>query len=54
MVEYYGIDVSEGIDIAKTSALRECVVCNYCYFLEILFDFNQKYVLVVMISCKKL
>ena len=24
MVEYYGIDVSEGIDIAKTSALREC------------------------------
>ena len=42
MVEYYGIDMSEGTDIAKTSALRECVVWNYCYFLEISFRFQPK------------
>ena len=30
---YYGsIDVSEGIDINKTSASKECDICHYWYF----------------------
>ena len=28
------IDVSEGIDVDKTNALKECGFCHYCYFLD--------------------
>ena len=31
------IDVSEGIDVNKTSALKECGVCHYLYFLNFSF-----------------
>ena len=35
---YYGsIDVSEGIDINKTSASKECDICHYWYFLNYSF-----------------
>ena len=29
MLYYYGIDVSEGIDVNKTSKSKECDVCHY-------------------------
>ena len=29
MLYYDRIDVSEGIDINKTSASKECVICHY-------------------------
>ena len=32
MLEYDKIDISEGIDIYKTSASKECDICNYWYF----------------------
>ena len=42
MLEYDRIDLSEGIDVNKTSNPRECSFCHYYYFLDI--DFNyQKY-----------
>ena len=28
------IDVSEGIDINKTSAPKECMLCHYWYFKD--------------------
>ena len=32
---YYDItDISQGIDVNKTSASKECDVCHYCYFLS--------------------
>ena len=31
---YDGIDVSEGIDISKTSASKECDICHCWYFLN--------------------
>ena len=34
------IDVSEGIDVNKTSASKECNVCHYWYFLNISFKFQ--------------
>ena len=34
MLEYYKIDVSEGIDVNKTNASKECDVCHYWYFLD--------------------
>ena len=34
MLEYDKIDISEGIDINKTSASIECDICHYWYFLN--------------------
>ena len=34
MLEYDKIDISEGIDINKTSASKECDICHYWYFLN--------------------
>ena len=34
------IDVSEGIDINKTIASKECDVCHYLYFLNFSFKFQ--------------
>ena len=34
MLEYDGIDISEGIDINKTNATKECDLCHYWYFLD--------------------
>ena len=33
MIYYDRIDVSEGIDVNKTSASKECDICHYWYFL---------------------
>ena len=44
MLEYDRIDISEGIDINKTNASKECDICHYWYLL----DKNVK------IQCKKL
>ena len=34
MLYYDRSDVSEGIDINKTSASNECIICHYQYFLD--------------------
>ena len=43
MLYYDKIDVSEGTDINKTSASKECDVCRYWYFVDKGFKF-QPYV----------
>ena len=35
MLEYNRIDISEGIDINKTSASKKCDICHYWYFKDI-------------------
>ena len=35
-----GIDVSEGIDVNKTIASKECDICCYSYFLNYSFTFQ--------------
>ena len=40
MREYDRIDISEGIDINKTSASKECDVCHYWYFLDKSFNYE--------------
>ena len=37
MLEYVRIDISEGIDVNKTSASKECDICHYWYFKDIGF-----------------
>ena len=34
MLEHNRIDISEGIDINKTNASKECDICHYWYFLD--------------------
>ena len=34
MIYHDRIDVSEGIDVIKTSTSKECDICDYWYFLD--------------------
>ena len=41
LIEYFDrIDISEGIDVNKTSASKECDICYYWYFLNYSFKFQ--------------
>ena len=46
MLEYGRIDISDGIDINKTNASKECDICHYWYFL----DKNCKFLEICTIS----
>ena len=41
MLRYQKIDVSEGIDINKTNASKECKLCHYWFFKDIGFKFEE-------------
>ena len=41
MLRYQKIDVSEGIDINKTSASKECELCHYWFFKNIGFKSEE-------------
>ena len=34
------VNVSEGIDVNKTSASKECMLCHYQYFKDVGFEFE--------------
>ena len=40
MLQYEKIDVSEGIDTTKTSALKKCILFHYWYFKDVGFRFE--------------
>ena len=40
MLEYDRIDISEGIDVSKTSASKECDICHYWYLKDIGFEYE--------------
>ena len=40
MLEYDRIDFSEGIDVNKANASKECDICHYWYFLDKNFDYE--------------
>ena len=40
MLEYDKIDISEGIDINKTSASKKCDISHYWYFLDKNFSYE--------------
>ena len=41
MLQYQKINVSEGIDVNKTSASKECGLCHYWFFKDIGFKFEE-------------
>ena len=42
MLRYQKIDISEGIDVNKTNASKECKVCHYRFFKDIGFKFQER------------
>ena len=42
MLQYEKINASEGIDIDKTNAPKECIICHYWYFKHVGFKFEQQ------------
>ena len=41
MLWYQKIDVSEGIDVNKTSKSKECELCHYWFFKDVGFKFEE-------------
>ena len=41
MLYFDRIDVSEKIDVNKTSELKQCDICHYWYFLNYSFKFQR-------------
>ena len=41
MLQCQKIDVSEGVDVNKTSASEECELCHYWYFKDVGFKFEK-------------
>ena len=41
MLRHQKIDISEGIDVNKTNASKECEVCHYWFFKDIGFNFEE-------------
>ena len=42
MLEYDKIDISEGIDLNKSSNSRECSLCHFWYFLDTFDELRSK------------
>ena len=40
MLEYEKSDISEGIDVNKSSNSKKCRLCNYWYFTDRNFDYG--------------
>ena len=43
MLYFDKIDVSEEIDVDKTSASKECNICHYWYFIVLSFSQSLQY-----------
>ena len=41
LLQYQKIAVSEGIDVNKTSASKECEFCHYWFFKDVRFKFEE-------------
>ena len=50
MLEYEKIDASEGIDVNKTSALKECELCSHWFFKDVGFKLKSMFVIDIMID----
>ena len=49
MLYYDRIDLSEGINVNKTSASKECHICHYRHFLDEGSSFSQVFAMGVKI-----
>ena len=49
MLEYDGIDISEGTDIDKKSKSKECNICHLCLFFDKSCNYEKYLWIAVMI-----
>ena len=49
MLQYEKIVISEGIDVNKTSASKECELCQNSFFKDIGFKYKDMFIMDVMI-----
>ena len=49
MLGYDRIDISEGIDINKTNASKECHICHYWCFFNKILNMSHIFAMAVMI-----
>ena len=49
MPGYDRIDISEEIDVNKTSASKECDICHYWYFKDVGFKYESIFAMVATI-----
>ena len=49
MLQYQKIDVSEGIDVNKTSESEKFKLCHHWFFKDVGFKFENMFVMDVMI-----
>ena len=49
MLYFNRIDISEGIDVIKTSSSKECIICHYWYFVGKGFSFQPTLSVTVVI-----
>ena len=50
MLEYDKIGINEGIDINKNKLVsKECIICNYWYFINRILIIKDTYAMVVTI-----
>ena len=40
MLEYHRIDISEIIDVNNTNVSKECDICHFWYFKDIVFKYE--------------
>ena len=48
MLEYERTDISDGVDVNKTNLWKECDICSYWYFKDIL-SMNHIFAMLVRI-----
>ena len=48
MLQYDRIYISEGIEINKENASKECYICHYWYFLDKGFKYKPIFAMVIM------
>ena len=49
MLEYDRISISEGIDVNKTNASKECDICHYWYFKILVLSISHISAIAVMV-----
>ena len=54
MLQYEKVGVSEGIDVNKTSASKECMLCHYWYFKMLDLNLNHMFVISVLTTAYEL
>ena len=53
MLYYNRIDVSEGIDVNKTSGSKECITCQHWHYLDQEFRIIKKIIFISFIKMNK-